>query len=118
MVKDKIIMKSGYLYLDEAEMLLIKNLLQKNKDEESKNLSLKIDSYKNNYWDLKNKSFNNYRNLAIEKFNSMNSDLITNEEISIDDDSLVAATKSGAYVHCWVWVENAVKPRRTRKKTV
>jgi len=118
MVKDKIIMKSGYLYLDEAEMLLIKNLLQKNKDEESKNLSLKIDSYKNNYWDLKNKSFNNYRNLAIQKFNSMNSDLITNEEISIDDDSLVAATKSGAYVHCWVWVENAVKPRRTRKKTV
>jgi len=111
-------MKSGYLYLDEAEMLLIKNLLQKNKDEESKNLSLKIDSYKNNYWDLKNKSFNNYRNLAIQKFNSMNSDLITNEEISIDDDSLVAATKSGAYVHCWVWVENAVKPRRTRKKTV
>jgi len=111
-------MKSGYLYLDEAEMLLIKNLLQKNKDEESKSLSLKIDSYKNNYWDLKNKSFNNYRNLAIEKFNSMNSDLITNEEISIDDDSLVAATKSGAYVHCWVWVENAVKPRRTRKKTV
>jgi len=118
MVKDKIIMKSGYLYLDEAEMLLIKNLLQKNKDEESKNLSLKIDSYKNNYWDLKNKSFNNYRNLAIQKFNSMNSDLIANEEISIDDDSLVAATKSGAYVHCWVWVENAVKPRRTRKKTV
>ena len=111
-------MKSGYLYLDEAEMLLIKNLLQKNKDEESKSLSLKIDSYKNNYWDLKNKSFNNYRNLAIEKFNSMNSDLITNEEISIDDDSLVAATKSGAYVHCWVWVENAVKPRRTRKKSV
>jgi hypothetical protein len=111
-------MKSGYLYLDEAEMLLIKNLLQKNKDEESKSLSLKIDSYKNNYWDLKNKSFNNYRNLAIEKFNSINSDLITNEEISVDDDSLVAATKNGAYVHCWVWVENAVKPRRTRKKTV
>jgi hypothetical protein len=40
-------MKSGYLYLDEAEMLLIKNLLQKNKDEESKNLSLKLESYKN-----------------------------------------------------------------------
>lgn len=111
-------MKSGYLYLDEAEMLLIKNLLQKNKDEESKSLSLKIDSYKNNYWDLKNKSFNNYRNLAIEKFNSINSDLITNEEISVDDDSLVAPTKAGAYVHCWVWVENTVKPRRTRKKTV
>ncbi len=111
-------MKSGYLYLDEAEMLLIKNLLQKNKDEESKNLSLKLESYKNTYWDLKNKNFSNYRNLAVEKFKTINSDLITNEEISVDDDALVASTKTGAYVHCWVWVENAVKPRSTRKKTV
>jgi hypothetical protein len=111
-------MKSGYLYLDEAEMLIIKNLLQKNKDEESKNLSLKLDSYKNTYWDLKNKNFANYRNLAVEKFKTINSDLVTNEEISVDDDALVASSKNGAYVHCWVWVENAVKPRRSRKKTV
>ena len=111
-------MKSGYLYLDEAEMLLIKNLLLKNKDEESKNLSLKLESYKNTYWDLKNKNFSNYRNLAVEKFNTINSDLVSNEEISIDVDALVASTKNGAYVHCWVWVENSVKPRRTRKKTV
>ena len=75
-------MKSGYLYLDGAEMLLIKNLLQKNKDEESKNLTLKLESYKNTYWDLKNKNFSNYRNLAVEKFKNINSDLITNEEIS------------------------------------
>ena len=111
-------MKSGYLYLDEAEMLLIKNLLQKNKDEESKNLSLKLESYKNTYWDLKNKNFANYRNLAVEKFKTINLDLVTNEEISVDDDALVASTKTGAYVHCWVWVENAAKPKRTRKKTV
>lgn len=111
-------MKSGYLYLDEAEMLLIKNLLQKNKDEESKNLSLKLESYKNTYWDLKNKNFANYRNLAVEKFKTINSDLVTNEEISVDDDALVASTKTGAFVHCWVWVENAAKPKRTRKKTV
>jgi hypothetical protein len=111
-------MKSGYLYLDEAEVLLIKNLLQKNKDEESNSLILKLDSYKNTYWDLKNKKFNNYRNLAVEKFKTINSDLVSNEEISVDDDALVASTKTGAYVHCWVWVENAVKPRRTRKKTV
>jgi hypothetical protein len=111
-------MKSGYLYLDEAEMLLIKNLLQKNKDEESKNLSLKLESYKNTYWDLKNKNFANYRNLAVEKFKTINSDLVANEEISVDDDALVASTKTGAFVHCWVWVENAAKPKRTRKKTV
>ena len=111
-------MKSGYLYLDEAEMLLIKNLLQKNKDEESNSLLLKFESYKNTYWDFKNKNFNNYRNLAVEKFKTINSDLITNEEISVDDDALVASTKTGAYVHCWVWVENTAKPKRTRKKTV
>lgn len=111
-------MKSGYLYLDEAEMLLIKNLLQKNKDEESNSLILKLDSYKNTYWDLKNKNFDNYRNLAVEKFMTINSDLIAKEEISVDDDALVASTKTGAFVHCWVWVENTVKPRRTRKKTV
>jgi hypothetical protein len=111
-------MKSGYLYLDEAEMLLIKNLLQKNKDEESNSLILKLDSYKNTYWDLKNKNFNNFRNLAVEKFKTINLDLVTNEEISIDVDALVASSKNGAYVHCWVWVENSVKPRRTRKKTV
>ena len=111
-------MKSGYLYLDEAEMLLIKNLLQKNKDEESNSLVLKLDSYKNTYWDLKNKNFNNYRNLVVEKFYTINSDLVSNEEISVDVDALVATSKNGAYVHCWVWVENAVKPRRTRKKTV
>ena len=111
-------MKSGYLYLDEAEMLLIKNSLQKNKDEDSKTLISKIDSYKNNYWDMKNKVFSNYKNLAIDKFKSLNSELIANEEISIDDDALVAASKNGAYVHCWVWVENTTKPKRTRKKTV
>jgi hypothetical protein len=111
-------MKSGYLYLDEAEMLLIKNLLQKNKDEESNSLVLKLDSYKNTYWDLKNKNFNNYRNLVVEKFNTINSDLVSNQEISVDVDALVASSKNGAYVHCWVWVENTVKPRRTRKKTV
>jgi hypothetical protein len=111
-------MKSGYLYLDEAEMLLIKNLLQKNKDEESNSLVLKLESYKNTYWDLKNKNFSNYRNLAVEKFKTINSELVANEEISVDDDALVASTKTGAYVHCWVWVENAVKPKRTRKKAV
>ena len=61
-------MKSGYLYLDEVEMLLIKNSLQKNKDEDSKKLIAKIDSYKNNYWDMKNKVFNNYKNGSSSDF--------------------------------------------------
>lgn len=79
---------------------------------------MKIDSYKNTYWDLKNKNFNNYRNLVVEKFKTINSNFIINEEISVDDDALVSLTKTGAYVHCWVWVENTEKPRRTRKKAL
>ena len=46
-------MKSGYLYLDEVEMLLIKNSLQKNKYEDSKKIIAKIYSYKKNYWNRK-----------------------------------------------------------------
>ena len=111
-------MKSGYIYLDEAEVLVIKSALQKNKDEESAKICLKLDNYKNNYWDLKNKLFANYKSLAVDKFNNINADLVSNEEITVDDDALVATSKNGAYVHCWVWVENAVKPKRTRKKTV
>ena len=111
-------MKSGYVYLDEAEMLLMKNLLQKNKDNDSQNLLAKFESYKNIYWDFRNKTFSNYKNLAIEKIKNLNTDLITNEEITVDDDALVAASKNGAHVHCWVWVDNTTKPKRTRKKTV
>ena len=110
-------MKSGYVYLDESELLLIKSALQKNKDEASQSLSNKIEAYKNNYWADKNKSFNTYKTLAFDKLKTLNSDLVDNEEITMDDDALVATSKNGAYVHFWVWVENAVKPKRTRKKT-
>lgn len=111
-------MKSGYIYLDESELLLIKSALLKNKDNESAFLSLKLDNYKNNYWDLKNKTYGIYKGLALEKFNNLNADLVSNEELTIDDDALVAVSNKGAYVHCWVWVENITKPKRTRKKTV
>lgn len=111
-------MKSGYIYLDESELLLLKNSLLKNKDDESTKLCHKLDNYKNNYWDMKNKNFANYKSLAVEKVNNLNADFISDEEITIDDDALVAVSKKGAFVHCWLWVENAVKPRRTRKKTV
>ena len=111
-------MKSGYVYLDETEMLLIRNALQKNKDEISNTLCLKIEAYKNNYWADKNKLNLNYKNLAVEKFTNLNPSLIENEEITIDDDALVASSKNGAYVHCWVWVDNVVKPKRSRKKNM
>lgn len=111
-------MKSGYIYLDESELLLIKNALLKSKDESSSTLCSKIELYKNNYWSDKNKNHNVYKNLAVDKFVNLNPSLIENEEITIDDDALVASSKNGAYVHCWVWIDNVVKPKRTRKKSM
>lgn len=111
-------MKSGYIYLDESELLLIKSALLKSKDESSSTLCSKIELYKNNFWSDKNKNHNVYKNLAVDKFVNLNPSLIENEEITFDDDALVASSKNGAYVHCWVWIDNVVKPKRTRKKTV
>lgn len=111
-------MKSGYIYLDESELLLIKSALLKSKDESSSALCSKIELYKNNFWSDKNKNHNVYKNLAVDKFVNLNPSLIENEEITFDDDALVASSKNGAYVHCWVWIDNVVKPKRTRKKTV
>ena len=111
-------MKSGYVYFDESELLLIKNALQKNKDQASQSLSMKIEAYKNNYWADKNKSFSVYKTQAVDKLKSINAEMVENEEITLDDDALVATSKNGAYVHFWLWVENAVKPKRTRKKAV
>ena len=111
-------MKSGYIYLDESELLLIKSALLKSKDESSSTLCSKIELYKNNFWSDKNKNHNVYKNLAVDKFVNLNPSLIENEEITFDDDALVSSLKNGAYVHCWVWIDNVVKPKRTRKKTV
>lgn len=111
-------MKSGYIYLDEQEMQLIKSLLTKNKDNVSVNLLNKLDYYKNvNSNDKKLKVSNSYKILAIEKMKSLASDVADDEEFTVDDDALVSVMKNGAYVHTWVWVENAAKPKRTRKKS-
>ena len=54
--------------------------------------------------------------MASDKIKNINEELIINEEITFDDDALVSSDKNGAYVHAWVYVENA-KPKKTRKKS-
>lgn len=108
-------MKSGYVYLTEDEMIYLRSVLSKSKDVDAVEIVNKIDFMKKNYAADKIKLLNNYKTSAFDKIMDINSDLITNEEIVIDEDALVSTSKQGAYVHAWIWVEN-IKPKRTRKK--
>ena len=108
-------MKSGYVYLTEDEMIYLRSLLTKTKDVEASEIVNKIDFMKKNFATDKIKIHNTYKTSAFDKIMNINPDLITNEEVVIDEDALVSTSKQGAYVHAWIWVENS-KPKRTRKK--
>ena len=109
-------MKSGYVYLDENELSLIRSFVMKNKDHSSVSLLNKLKYYDDKSSNDTLKSNAKYKTLALDKIKSINEDLINNEDITFDDDALVSSDKNGAYVHAWVYVENA-KPKRTRKKS-
>lgn len=55
---------------------------------------------------------------AKNKLTKLDQTAFNNEELVIDDDAVVSSSGSGAYVQCWVWVENESKPKKTRKRTV
>jgi hypothetical protein len=57
-----------------------------------------------------------YRLAAMNKLTKIDSKACNNEEILVDDDALVSSSNTGAYVQCWLWVDNDVKPKRTRKR--
>jgi hypothetical protein len=57
-----------------------------------------------------------YRLAAMNKLSKIDSKAVNNEELVMDDDALVSSSNTGAYVQCWLWVDNDVKPKRTRKK--
>ena len=107
-------MKSFYVMLTEDELKMLKNDYKQTKSIRAKELLLKLDyTYK-----ISNKDNKSYVEKVILKFENMNSDLIKNEEIFIDDDAIVSSDKTGAYVQCWAWVDNDVKPKKTRKRVV
>ena len=109
-------MKSGYIYLDENELSLIKSFVIKNKDASSVSLLNKLKYYDDKSSNETLKANAKYKVMASDKIKNINEELIVNEEITFDDDALVSSDKNGAYVHAWVYVENA-KPKKTRKKS-
>lgn len=105
-------MKSFYVMLTEDELKMLKNDYKQTKSIRAKELLYKLDyTFK-----VANKDSKTFIEKAISKFQNLNSDLIKNEEILVDDDALVSSDKTGAYVQCWAWVDNDVKPKRTRKR--
>jgi len=111
MVKGQI-MKSFYVMLTEDELKMLKNDYKLTKSNRAKELLLKLDySYK-----VANRDTQTFIDKAVAKFYNLNSDLIKNEEIVVDDDALVSTDKTGAYVQCWAWVDNDIKPKKTRKR--
>lgn len=111
-------MKNSYVLLNEQEINLLKSRLKNDKDVDINNFLSKIEYYKNLNSKDNIKKFSEYKILASNKLKSIDADSIDNEDFIIDDDAVVSPVKDGAYVQVWMWVENAIKPKRMRKKTV
>ena len=111
-------MKNSYVLLNEQEINLLNNRLKNDKDIDVNNFVHKLDYYKNVNSKENIKKFTEYKNLAITKIKSLDANYLESEDFIVDDDAVVSATKEGAYVQVWMWVENATKPKRARKKTV
>lgn len=105
---------NGYYYLSENQILSLIYQARSSKDPVVKEAVNQL-----NYQLNKAKAENStYRLAAQNKLSKLDSKSYNNDELAVDDDALVSSTATGAHVQCWVWVENDVKPRRTRKRTV
>lgn len=111
-------MKNSYVLLSEQQINLLKNKLKDDKDIDITNVVSTLDYYKNLNTKDNVKKFSEYKSNAVSKLRSLDAECIENEDFIVDEDAMVSATKDGAYVSVWLWVENATKPKRTRKKTV
>jgi uncharacterized protein YpbB len=111
MVKDKVM--NGYYFLDSVQISNLLQILKNSKNVQDKNLFSSLSYQVKNY-----KTDNNYREAAIDKLTKIDSSAVTNEELLVDSDAVVSFDKTGAYVQCWLWVENETKPKKTRKKVV
>lgn len=105
---------NSYYFLSESQILSLIQQARSSKDPVVRETINQLDYQLN-----KAKADNtNYRLAAMNKLSNLDARAWKNDELAIDDDALVSSTSSGAFVQCWVWVENNVKPKRTRKKVV
>lgn len=105
---------NSYYFLSENQILSLIQQARSSKDSIVRETITQLDYQLN-----KAKAENSiYRLAAQNKLSKLDSKAWNNDELAIDDDALVSATPSGAFVQCWLWVENDVKPKRSRKKVV
>lgn len=102
----------GYYYFNAQQVKTLLNALKNAKDKQTYDLleSIKYQSVKQEVDNAK------YRLAAMNKLTKIDSKACNNEELLVDDDALVSSSNTGAYVQCWLWVDNDVKPKRTRKR--
>lgn len=105
---------ANYYYIEDKDIeKIIKSLrLQKHLHAEAL-----VDSL--NYQFKKNKNQNpKYRLAAKNLLSKLDNKMFSNDELFIDEDALVSEDAQGAYVHCWLWVNNDTKVRKSRKTQV
>lgn len=102
----------GYYNLSDSQVKMFLDSVKPGRDRNLEELkhSLQYQYDKNNVDNSK------YRLAGLNKLTKIDVKAVNNEDLLIDDDALVSANNSGAYVQCWLWVDNDIKPKRTRKK--
>lgn len=105
---------NSYYFLSENQILSLIQQARSSKDPVVRETVTQLDYQLN-----KAKADNSvYRLAAQNKLSKLDVKAYNNDELAIDDDALVSSTPTGAFVQCWVWVDNDTKPKRSRKKVV
>ncbi len=102
----------GYYNLSDSQVKIILDTVKTRGDRAIDELKTELQyQYNKNIVDQ-----SKYRLAGKNKLTKIDSKAVNNEELVMDDDAMVSSSSTGAYVQCWLWVDNDVKPKRTRKK--
>lgn len=103
---------NSYYFLSEDQILSLMYQARQSKDLVVKDALMQLEYQLNK----SRTDHSSYRLAAQNKLSKLDAKAWNNDELTIDDDALVSSSNTGAYVQCWVWVENDTKPKRTRRK--
>ena len=103
---------NSYYYLSDSQVKSLLNALKNSRDstvqETLNDISFQYE---------KSKSVDEtHKANAVKKLAKIDSKSCLNEDLMVDSDGIVSQSSTGAYVQCWVWVDNEVKTRKTRKR--
>jgi hypothetical protein len=103
---------SKYYFLNDSEFKYLVKYLAEKKNFESSNIKKSLE-YQHNKLKEDNGSYVLAAKNTIEKNLSISN---KSEELIVDDDANVSIMNDGAYVQCWLWVENETKPKRNKRQ--